>query len=70
MNMREKMKKKLEERHLNKMLNDAASEMCKTNVKQPLLTDDELTSIFQNQTSSSGKKGKKNKKESGSSSSS
>ena len=43
---------------------------CKTNVKQPLLTDDELTSIFQNQTSSSGKKGKKNKKESGSSSSS
>jgi hypothetical protein len=70
MSTREKMKKKLEERQLNKMLNEAAAEMTKNNVTSNPLTDDELTSIFQNQPSSSGKKAKKNKKESSSSSSS
>jgi hypothetical protein len=65
MSMREKMKKKIEERNLNKMLNEAAAEMCATNQNKPsdALSDEELCKLFK-----SGKNNNKGKNKNASSS--
>ena len=65
MSMKESMKKKMEERHLNKILNKAAAEMLQTtaNAQQPQKahTDDELVSMFNENTKKTNTKNKNKK---------
>jgi len=59
MGMREKLKKKLEERHMNKLMNEASAEILKQ--QQPLsgataIEDEELVSMFQDKNKKPKKK--------------
>ena len=58
-NKRQALRKKMEEKHMTKLLNEAAQEINQYKVEKPILTDDELVSLF-------NIKDKKNKKKKGS----
>ena len=58
-NKRQALRKKMEEKHMNKLLNDAAQEMLHNTQEKPKFTDDELVSLF-------SQKDKKVKKKKGS----
>ena len=62
LNTREKMRKKLEERHMNKLMNEAAAEMLNSSaVHSSPIADEELVSLFQENKKTDNPKKKKSK---------
>jgi hypothetical protein len=46
-NKRQALRKKMEEKHMNKLLNEAAQEMTQQpSIETPKMSDDELVSLF------------------------
>jgi len=58
MNTRDKLKKKAEERHMNKILTEAAEDIFKNNNSNKKLSDEELVSLFKEKEKKSSKKSK------------
>jgi hypothetical protein len=57
-NKRQALRKKMEEKHMNKLLNEAAQEMAQPKIEKPKFSDDELVSLFNQKDKKTPKKNK------------